>query len=192
MITTGQLAAYAGVTVKAVRHYHQRGLLTEPERDASGYRRYTAQHAIDLVKIKTLAQAGVPLARIKELLAAGTDQALTERVSQLLCARERLAQLGAGGDRPFVSAQVAGYLQRLRELGISERARQMERDGWISLETAAPKAAAAWIAAKRGITAGYACLKARPHGAGVQSLAYVPVPAQLACDHGFGDGSADG
>ncbi len=39
MLTIGQLAAYAGVTVRAVRHYHQVGLLPEPERDASGYRR---------------------------------------------------------------------------------------------------------------------------------------------------------
>jgi DNA-binding transcriptional MerR regulator len=55
MITIGQLAGYAGVTIKAVRHYHQRGLLAEPPRDSSGYRRYTAAHAIQLLKIKTLA-----------------------------------------------------------------------------------------------------------------------------------------
>src|SRR5215813_10887155 len=72
-ITIGQLADYAGVTIKAVRHYHKRGLLEEPPRDASGYRRYTARHAIELVKIKTLADAGVPLARIKEVLAAQPD-----------------------------------------------------------------------------------------------------------------------
>src|SRR5438128_12406039 len=77
MITIGQLAAYAGVTVKAVRHYHQRGLLAEPPRDSSGYRRYSAEHAIDLIKIKTLAEAGVPLARIQELLAADTDDFAT-------------------------------------------------------------------------------------------------------------------
>jgi hypothetical protein len=65
MITIGQLAKYAGVTIKAVRHYHQRGLLEEPPRDSSGYRRYSAKHAIALVKIKTLVDAGVPLARIK-------------------------------------------------------------------------------------------------------------------------------
>ena len=70
MITIGQLASYAGVTVKAVRVYHARGLLPEPPRDASGYRRYTAQDAISLVKIRTLAEAGVPLARIRDLLAA--------------------------------------------------------------------------------------------------------------------------
>ncbi|WP_344167895.1 MerR family transcriptional regulator [Kribbella lupini] len=38
MLTISRLAAYAGVTVRAVRHYHQIGLLPEPERDHSGYR----------------------------------------------------------------------------------------------------------------------------------------------------------
>lgn len=66
MITIDRLAKYAGVTIKAVRHYHRRDLLDEPARDSSGYRRYTARHAIHLIKIKTLADAGVPLARVKE------------------------------------------------------------------------------------------------------------------------------
>jgi DNA-binding transcriptional MerR regulator len=157
MITIGQLAAYAGVTIKAVRHYHKRGLLEEPTRDSSGYRRYTAQHAIDLVKIKTLAEAGVPLARVKELLAASpdrfaaaiteVDRTLQERAKELRRTRERIARLSAG-DRLFVSADVAVYLSRLRELGVSQRAVQMERDGWILLQSASPKAAAIWFADK--------------------------------------------
>ena len=61
MLTIGQLAAYAGVTVRAVRHYHQIGLLPEPERDASGYRRYGATAVVSLIRIRTLANAGVPL-----------------------------------------------------------------------------------------------------------------------------------
>jgi DNA-binding transcriptional MerR regulator len=157
VITIGQLAAYAGVTIKAVRHYHKRGLLEEPPRDSSGYRRYTAQHAIDLVKIKTLAEAGVPLARVKELLAASpdrfaaaiteVDRTLQDRAKELRRTRERIARLTAG-DRLFVSADVAGYLDRLRELGVSERAVRMERDGWILLQSASPKAAAVWFADK--------------------------------------------
>ena len=157
MITIGQLAAYAGVTIKAVRHYHQRGLLEEPKRDSSGYRRYTAQDAIDLVKIKTLAEAGVPLARVKELLAASPDRfaaaitevdgALQERARELRRTRERIARLGAG-DRLFVSADVADYLDQLRQLGVSRRSIQMERDGWILLQSASPKAAAVWFADK--------------------------------------------
>src|SRR6202521_4582194 len=157
MITIGQLAAYAGVTIKAVRHYHTRGLLEEPTRDSSGYRRYTAQHAVDLVKIKTLAEAGVPLARIKELFTAEPDQFgaamaeidrnLQKRARELRRTRERIARLSAG-DRLFVSADVADYLDRLRELGVSQRAVQMERDGWILLQSASPKAAAVWFADK--------------------------------------------
>ena len=159
MITIGQLAAYAGVTIKAVRHYHKRGLLEEPPRDSSGYRRYTAQHAIDLVKIKTLAEAGVPLARIKELFTAEPDQFtaamaeidrnLQDRARELRRSRERIARLSAG-DRLFVSADVADYLDRLRELGVSQRSVQMERDGWILLQSASPKAAAIWFADKVG------------------------------------------
>jgi DNA-binding transcriptional MerR regulator len=158
MITIGQLAAYAGVTIKAIRHYHQRGLLAEPPRDSSGYRRYRAEHATDLVKIKTLAEAGVPLARIKELLAADPDRfaaaiaeidrTLQDRAEQLQRTRERIGQLSAG-DRLFVSAEVAEFLDWLRELGVSQRSVQMERDGWILLQAVSPKEAAIWIADKR-------------------------------------------
>ena len=70
MLTIGQLAAYAGVTVRAVRHYHQIGLLPEPERDASGYRRYGATAVVSLIKIRTLANAGVPLSQIGQMLEA--------------------------------------------------------------------------------------------------------------------------
>jgi DNA-binding transcriptional MerR regulator len=157
MITIGQLAGYAGVTIKAVRHYHQRGLLDEPLRDSSGYRRYGARHAIDLIKIKTLAAAGVPLARIKELLAADSDRFsaaiaeidrdLEERAAELLRTRERIAQLRAG-DRLFVSTEVADFLDQLNALGVSERGLQTERDGWILMQSVSPKQAAIWLADK--------------------------------------------
>src|SRR5262249_17855928 len=158
MLTIGQLAAYAGVTIKAVRHYHRRGLLAEPPRDASGYRRYGAEHAIELVKIRTLAAAGVPLARIKELLAADPDRfaaaiaeidrKLEERAEELRHTRERLAQLRAG-ERLVAAAAVAAYLDRLRELGVSRRTVRLERDLWILLQSASPREAAIWIADKR-------------------------------------------
>jgi len=158
LITIGQLASYAGVTIKAVRHYHQRGLLEEPPRDSSGYRRYGAKHAIDLVKIKTLAEAGVPLARIKELVVADPDhfaaaiaeidRGLQERAEDLRRTRARIAQLSAG-DRLFVSDEVADLLDELRNMGVSQRAVQMERELWILLQSVAPNEAAIWIADKR-------------------------------------------
>jgi len=122
-----------------------------------GYRRYGADHAIALVKIKTLAEAGVPLARVKELLLAEPDQfataiaeidsSLRERAEELLRTRERIGRLGAG-DRLFVSAEVADYLDRLHDLGVSQRGVQMEREGWILMQSVSPKEAAIWIADK--------------------------------------------
>ena len=56
MLTIGQLASYVGVTVRTVRHYHQLGLLPEPERDHSGYRRYAAEDVIRLRRISALAE----------------------------------------------------------------------------------------------------------------------------------------
>jgi len=157
-ITIGQLAKYAGVTIKAVRHYHQRGLLEEPPRDPSGYRRYSARDAIELVKIKTLADAGVPLARVKELLAANPEQftaaitdidrKLQERLAALLLTREQITQLGSG-DRLFVSPEVADYLDYLREIGVSQRAAQMERDLWILVQSISPQQAAIIMDDKR-------------------------------------------
>jgi DNA-binding transcriptional MerR regulator len=157
VISIGQLAGYAGVTIKAVRHYHERGLLAEPPRDASGYRRYSAEQAIELVKIKTLADAGVPLARIKDLLAVGPDEVaeavadidrkLAERAEEIRRARERIAGLSAG-DRLFVSPPTADFLDRLRSAGVSERGIRMERDLWILMQSASPAHAAAWLADK--------------------------------------------
>src|ERR1700733_12047434 len=87
MLTIGQLAAYAGVTVRAVRHYHHIGLLPEPERDASGYRRYGATAVVSLIKIRTLANAGVPLSQVAELLRA--DAAAFAEAVRRIVAGER-------------------------------------------------------------------------------------------------------
>ena len=158
MLTIGQLADYVGVTTRAVRHYHQRGLLPEPERDASGYRRYGAQAVVDLIRIKTLADAGVPLARIQALLGAGPeqfskgiaqiDQALRRRVRDLEQQRRRIAELAAG-DRLFLPGEVVSLLDELRRLGVSQRAVDMERDGWILLSARSPGRAAEMAIQKR-------------------------------------------
>ncbi|GAA0252268.1 MerR family transcriptional regulator [Cryptosporangium japonicum] len=160
LLTIGQLADYAGVTIKAVRHYHARGLLPEPGRDASGYRRYGAAHAIALVKIKTLADAGVPLARVEELLAADAgqlraavaeiDRSLEARIAQLQRARTQIARLESG-DRLFVPARCDEYLRRLRALGISERSVTSERDVWILLRAVSPETADRWVDEKTAL-----------------------------------------
>ncbi|GAA1010059.1 MerR family transcriptional regulator [Acrocarpospora pleiomorpha] len=140
MLTIGQLAAYAGVTVRAVRHYHQIGLLPEPERDAAGYRRYGATAVVSLIKIRTLANAGVPLSQIGQMLGADAstfaeavqriDSHLGEEIERLEASRKQIAQLAAG-DSLALPPEVVAYLDRLREIGVSERVVEGERDGWI-------------------------------------------------------------
>jgi DNA-binding transcriptional MerR regulator len=140
MLTIGQLAAYAGVTVRTVRHYHQIGLLPEPERDASGYRRYGAKAVVSLIKIRTLASAGVPLSQVSQMLEAdapafaeavqGIDRRLHDEIERLETSRKQIAQL-ATGDSLTLPPEVTSYLDRLRKIGASERMVEGERDGWI-------------------------------------------------------------
>jgi DNA-binding transcriptional MerR regulator len=142
MLTIGQLAAYAGVTVRAVRHYHQIGLLPEPERDASGYRRYGAKAVVSLIKIRTLASAGVPLSQIGQMLGADAatfaevaqriDSHLSDEIERLETNRKQIAQLAAG-DSLALPPEMTSYLDRLRQIGVSERMVEAERDGWILL-----------------------------------------------------------
>jgi DNA-binding transcriptional MerR regulator len=156
-LTISQLADHVGVTVRAIRHYHQRGLLPEPERDASGYRRYDARAVVELIRIKTLSDAGVPLARIEELLGAGPeefsaaiaqiDAALREKIRDLTRSRRRIAEL-AGGERLFLPAEVVAILDQLREIGVSERAVQIERDAWIIVAALSPEQIPGWATEK--------------------------------------------
>ena len=62
--STRELAELAGTTVKTVRHYHQIGLLDEPERAANGYKHYEVGHLVRVLRIKRLGELGVPLAQI--------------------------------------------------------------------------------------------------------------------------------
>ena len=147
MLTISQLAAYAGVTVRAVRHYHQIGLLPEPERDHSGYRTYDAAAVVRLIRIHTLADAGVPLARVQELLDANPEQFargvqeidkdLRAEIRRLQGNRKRIARLAAG-EHLALPHSVVGYLDRLRALGVDERYIELERGPWIMIAAQVP------------------------------------------------------
>ncbi len=148
MLTISQLASYAGVTVRAVRHYHAKGILPEPKRDHSGYRRYDAHAVVELVRIRTLAEAGVPLARVRELLTADAeefgaavadiDRRLRAEIRQRQRHRDRIAQLAAG-DSLALPPDAVAYLDRLRELGLPSLMVDGERDAWILVAAQLPE-----------------------------------------------------
>ncbi len=157
MLTISQLAAHAGVTVRAVRHYHAKGLLPEPDRDHSGYRRYDAAAVVELIRIRTLADAGVPLSRVRELLVAGDeefatavgtiDRRLRAEIRERQRHRERIAQLAAG-DSLALPPEVVAYLDRMHELGFRQRLIEIERDSWILIAAQMPDKVPAFMAIK--------------------------------------------
>ena len=95
--STRELAELAGTTVNTVRHYHQLGLLDEPERRHNGYKQYEVAHLMALLRIRRLVDLGVPLAQISEL--GGTpaeNQALHDVDAELAQSIERLQRARAG------------------------------------------------------------------------------------------------
>jgi DNA-binding transcriptional MerR regulator len=158
MLTISQLAAHAGVTVRAVRHYHQIGLLPEPERNHSGYRTYDAAAVVRLIQIRILAEAGVPLARVQELLDATPedfakgvkeiDKELRAEIRRLQDNRKRIARLAAGESLALPQSAV-DYLDSLRRLGVDERYIELERDAWIMVAARVPHLIDSVIAKKR-------------------------------------------
>lgn len=104
-LSIGQLAALAGVSRRAVRHYEQQGLLPEPARTASGYRRYTIAAVVQVTRIRRLRDLGLGVAQIRESLAADVasaplretllrlEQDLARRVEALQQMREQVRSL---------------------------------------------------------------------------------------------------
>lgn len=65
--STRQVAELAGTSLRAVRHYHDVGLLAEPERKPNGYKSYGVTHLVRLLRIKRLRDLGFSLTRIAEM-----------------------------------------------------------------------------------------------------------------------------
>jgi len=65
-VPIGDAAAFVGVTPRAIRHYHQIGLLPERDRGSDGRRRYGYAEIIRLLWIRRMADAGVALEDIRD------------------------------------------------------------------------------------------------------------------------------
>jgi DNA-binding transcriptional MerR regulator len=129
----GELAALAGVSTRTVRHYHHLGLLPEPDRLANGYRDYRLRDAVALARIRRLAELGLSLDEIRDVLADDEGRELREVLIELDAdlarqqaaigvRRERLAALLATADLDAdstVSPEMAAVLRDLSADGSS-------------------------------------------------------------------------
>ncbi|QTD47153.1 MerR family transcriptional regulator [Ottowia testudinis] len=68
MLTVGELAARAGLTVRTLHHYDQIGLLKPSARSHAGYRLYDRDDVVRLGAIQMLRDMGLPLAEIGTLI----------------------------------------------------------------------------------------------------------------------------
>jgi DNA-binding transcriptional MerR regulator len=147
-VTIGQAAAFASVTVKTVRHYHRHGLIEEPRRDASGYRRYGSADLLRLVQVRTLAAAGVPLAEIGAILDADpnrfaaalveVERRLTDRINDLIARRDTLHRL-ATGDRALLPDRALALLDRAADFGFTPDDVTMAREGLVLIRALVPE-----------------------------------------------------
>ena len=74
-VKIGDAAAFAGTTPRAVRHYHEIGLLPEPARGGDGRRRYGHDDMIRLLWIRNMADAGISLDDMRTAFGEARDGA---------------------------------------------------------------------------------------------------------------------
>ena len=126
--STRELAELAGTTVKTVRHYHQIGLLDEPERAANGYKRYEIAHLVRLLRIRRLGELGVPLAQISAMGEGDPDPDDTLRtIDEELAATIKRLQLVRAELAPILHKKTAtdlppGFGEAASELSDADRA----------------------------------------------------------------------
>jgi len=76
-LTIGQVAAQCGVGVETVRFYEREGLIVQPSRPESGFRRYPPDTVGRVRFIQRAKALGFSLREIKELLSLRVDSATT-------------------------------------------------------------------------------------------------------------------
>jgi DNA-binding transcriptional MerR regulator len=64
--STREVADLAGTTLRTVRHYHDLGLLPEPQRSANGYKQYGVDHLVRVLRIRRLTELGMSLQQLVE------------------------------------------------------------------------------------------------------------------------------
>ncbi|MFD7024161.1 MerR family transcriptional regulator [Promicromonospora sukumoe] len=68
-VKIGDAAAFAGTTPRAIRHYHEIGLLPEPERGGDDRRRYGYEDMVRLLWVRRMADTGIALDDIRDAFA---------------------------------------------------------------------------------------------------------------------------
>jgi DNA-binding transcriptional MerR regulator len=141
LLTIGEFSRLTHVSVKALRHYHDVGLLAPAEIDRnSGYRFYAAAQAPTAQLIRRFRDMDMPLDRIKAVLAAPDPEARDRVIVAHLRSMERQleqtqstvaslrALLEGGGPAPSVELQA---LVTSPALMVTERVGWDDTESWL-------------------------------------------------------------
>jgi DNA-binding transcriptional MerR regulator len=121
--TVGELARITGVTVRALHHYDDIGLVVPSQRSAAGYRLYGDRDVLRLQQVLLFRQLGMALAEIAPVL----DDPSFDRVAALRQHREVLV-----GKRARLDAMLAALdaAVRLEEVTMTEEQVKSLFDGF--------------------------------------------------------------
>ncbi|GAB2617465.1 heavy metal-responsive transcriptional regulator [Novilysobacter erysipheiresistens] len=117
----GQLAQRADVAIDTVRYYERNGILPKPERQASGYRRYSEDDVARLQFVRRAKALGFTLVEIRDLLElsgrraddmAGLKVAATEKLADVEHKLEELTRIRDGLQALVASCPGHGPLDR--------------------------------------------------------------------------------
>ncbi|MDO4033349.1 MerR family transcriptional regulator [Clavibacter michiganensis] len=119
-VRIGDAAAFVGITPRTIRHYHQIGLIPEPERGTDDRRRYGYADMVRLMWIRRMADAGIAL---EDIRAAFADPEAGEGAAAAADTAAHAAPAAAGDD------DVADVLGRLEAtLAAQEAELRRQRD----------------------------------------------------------------
>jgi DNA-binding transcriptional MerR regulator len=129
MFSIGEFSRITGITVKALRHYHEEGLLAPSWIDEQTSYRYYNEDQIETARlIAFLRTLEFPLADIRELLAQGEDEEL------LIQAMQR--------HRQMLNQRIQGFKKTVRALEQFINERQVnimnQRNSTVEEKTVAP------------------------------------------------------
>ncbi|MFI7298074.1 MerR family transcriptional regulator [Streptomyces sp. NPDC050121] len=128
LCSIGELARRTGLTVKTVRFYSDRGIVTPAERTPAGYRRYGPDAVARLALVRTLRELGLGLDVIRQVVdreltlgdvAAQHAAALDVQIGVLRLRRAVLTAVAKRGHTPEETAR----MHRLARLTEDERRR---------------------------------------------------------------------
>lgn len=129
--STRQLAELAGVTLRSIRHWHEIGLLPEPERLTNGYKQYSAKHLVLALRVTRLTGLGFSLGQVTDMLDSeahgieslhGLRAELDSRITELTRVRSDIDGLITRGVAPDLSP---GALMAMDAIGADPASRNI-------------------------------------------------------------------